>query len=80
MFCKEQIVGRLGDSRNKFLPWIDEDTRRFTQGIYLANMVGMRSLLKVLDHNRDIAQMSTEEVRAMIIETYHKRYVDVMRA
>lgn len=59
----------------------DSDTSRFTQGIYLA-MPGYGQhevIIESPEHNRDIAQMSIAEV-STLIETYHKRYVDLMKA
>lgn len=59
----------------------DEDINRFTQGIYLA-MPGYgrhEVIIESPEHNRDIAKMSIAEV-GVLIETYHKRYVDLMKA
>ena len=56
------------------------DTLRYNQGIYLA-MPGYGRHEVIIEsprHDQDIAQMSPEEVR-LIIETYHKRYVDLMQ-
>lgn len=59
----------------------NQDVNRFTQGMYMT-MPGHGSHEVIIEsprHNRDIAQMSTAEVGS-IIETYHKRYVDLMKA
>ena len=59
----------------------DGDTSRFTQGIHLA-MPGYGQhevIIESPEHNLDIAQMSMAQV-GMLIETYHKRYVDLMKA
>ncbi len=56
-----------------------EDIRRYNQGIYLT-MPGYGRHEVIIEsprHDQDIAQMSPEEV-GVIIETYHKRYVDLM--
>jgi len=56
------------------------NTNRFTQGIYVA-MQGYGRHEVVIEsprHNQQIAQMSSEEVE-IVIETYHKRYVDLMK-
>ena len=58
----------------------DGDTSRFTQGIYLT-MPGYGQhevIIESPEHNRDIAQMSIAEVE-MIVETYHQRYVALMK-
>ncbi|MBU1206286.1 MAG: galactose-1-phosphate uridylyltransferase [Proteobacteria bacterium] len=66
---------------NKFPALTPEgDTSRFTKGIY----VGMQGygkhevIIETPFHNQQIAQMSPEEVE-IIIETYHRRYVDLMK-
>jgi UDPglucose--hexose-1-phosphate uridylyltransferase len=59
----------------------DGDTSRFSQGIYLV-MPGYGQHEVIIEspkHNRDITQMSIAEV-GTLIETYHKRYIDLMRA
>jgi UDPglucose--hexose-1-phosphate uridylyltransferase len=65
---------------NKFPALVPEgNSERFNIGIYVG-MAGYgrhEVLIESPHHNRDIAQMSREEVR-VIIETYHKRYVDLM--
>jgi UDPglucose--hexose-1-phosphate uridylyltransferase len=56
-------------------------TERLTQGIYLA-MPGYGQHEVIIEspyHNRDLAQMPTDEV-SRVIETYHQRYVDLMQA
>lgn len=67
---------------NKFPALTPEgDTSRFTQGIYLAMPAYGRHevIIESPEHHRDIPQMSTDEV-GMIVETYHRRYVDLMKA
>lgn len=57
------------------------DIERLTQGIYLA-MPGYGQHEVIIEspyHNRDLAQMSIDEV-SRVIETYHQRYVDLMQA
>jgi len=59
----------------------DENTHRFSEGIYIA-MPGYgrhEVIVESPDHDQDIATMSQEEVE-VIIETYHKRYIDLMAA
>jgi len=54
-------------------------TERFGSGIYVS-MPGYgrhEVLIETPLHNHDIAQMSVEEA-GVVIETYHKRYVDLM--
>jgi UDPglucose--hexose-1-phosphate uridylyltransferase len=54
-------------------------TERFRRGIYVT-MPGYGRHEVIIEspyHNRDIAQMSLGEVR-VIVETYHRRYVDLM--
>ncbi len=56
-----------------------EHTHRATEGIYIA-MPGYgrhEVIIESPDHNQDIATMSKQEVE-IIIETYHKRYIDLM--
>ncbi|NIR46899.1 galactose-1-phosphate uridylyltransferase [candidate division KSB1 bacterium] len=58
----------------------DGDTERVERGIYLT-MPGYGRHEVIVEskwHNRGIAQMSNAEVE-IIIETYHKRYVDLMK-
>ncbi len=66
---------------NKFPALTSEgNTHRSVQGPYVA-MSGYgrhEVIIESPSHNRDIAQMSTIEVGG-IIETYHKRYVDLMK-
>ena len=53
---------------------------RLSKGIYLA-MPGYGRHEVIIEsslHNQDVAKMSAEEV-GIIIETYHKRYVDLIR-
>jgi UDPglucose--hexose-1-phosphate uridylyltransferase len=57
-----------------------DDVSRYNQGIYLA-MAGYGRHEVIIEsprHDQDIAQMAPEEVR-VIIETYHERYVSLMR-
>ncbi len=57
----------------------EEHTHRSTEGIYIA-MPGYGQHEVIVEspyHNQDIAIMSQEEVE-IIIETYHKRYIDLM--
>lgn len=56
------------------------DTSRSTQGIYLV-MSGYGKHEVVVEgpyHNQDMSEMSTEDV-GIVIETYHRRYVDLMK-
>jgi UDPglucose--hexose-1-phosphate uridylyltransferase len=56
------------------------DTSRFTQGIYVT-MKGYGRHEVIIEspfHNQHINEMSNEDIH-MIIETYHKRYVDLMK-
>jgi UDPglucose--hexose-1-phosphate uridylyltransferase len=66
---------------NKFAALTPEgDTTRFTQGFYVA-MQGYGRHEVIIEspfHNRQIAQMSPEEV-GTVIETYHRRYIDLMK-
>ncbi|HEY9669253.1 MAG TPA: galactose-1-phosphate uridylyltransferase, partial [Coleofasciculaceae cyanobacterium] len=58
-----------------------ENTHRFSEGIYIA-MPGYgrhEVIVESPDHNQHIATMSQEEVE-IVIETYHKRYIDLMAA
>ena len=59
----------------------DVDTNRSAQGIYLAMPAyGQHEvIIESPSHNLDIAQMSIAEV-GILIETYHKRYVNIMKA
>jgi UDPglucose--hexose-1-phosphate uridylyltransferase len=66
---------------NKFPALTPEgDTTRFIQGVYVAMQGYGRHELIIESpfHNQQIAQMSPEEVE-IIIETYHRRYVDLMK-
>lgn len=57
----------------------DENTQRFSEGIYIA-MPGYgrhEVIVESPDHDKHIATMSQEEVK-IVIETYHKRYIDLM--
>ncbi|HBB31610.1 MAG TPA: galactose-1-phosphate uridylyltransferase [Cyanobacteria bacterium UBA8803] len=57
----------------------NENTRRWTEGIYLA-MPGYGQHEVIVEsphHHEDIATMSTAAVE-MVIETYHKRYIELM--
>jgi UDPglucose--hexose-1-phosphate uridylyltransferase len=59
----------------------DEHTHRVTEGIYIA-MPGYgrhEVIIESPDHDQEIATMSQEEVE-IVIETYHKRYIDLMLA
>jgi UDPglucose--hexose-1-phosphate uridylyltransferase len=59
----------------------DENTQRFSEGIYIA-MPGYGQhevIVESPDHHQNIATMSKQEVE-IIIETYHKRYIDLMAA
>lgn len=65
---------------NKFPALVHEGSlERYNKGIYLA--MGGYGLHEVViespDHNRQIADMSYEEV-SDVVETYHKRYVELM--
>jgi len=66
---------------NKFPALIPEGhLRRFNKGIYLV-MQGYghhEVIIETPFHNRQIGQMSVEEV-GFIIETYHRRYVDLLK-
>lgn len=68
--------------RNKFPALTPEgDTARQSEGIYMM-MPGYGRHEVIIEgprHNRDIAQMSSAEV-GRIIETYHRRYVELMQA
>lgn len=59
----------------------DVDTARCEQAIYLS-MPGYgrhEVIIESSRHNRDIADMSPNEV-GMVIEMYHRRYIDLMHA
>jgi UDPglucose--hexose-1-phosphate uridylyltransferase len=59
----------------------DADTKRVREGIYVA-MQGYGRHEVIIEspfHNQQIALMSSEEVE-IVIETYHRRYVDLMKA
>lgn len=59
----------------------EKNTRRRSEGLYLV-MPGYgrhEVLIESPYHNRDIAKMSNQEV-GLIIETYHRRYTDLMAA
>ena len=66
---------------NKFPAVIpDGDTKRHNHEIYVA-MKGYGRHEVIIEsplHNRDIAIMSIDEIKT-IIETYHRRYIDVMK-
>src|SRR5919199_5014086 len=56
-----------------------ESTQRSSEGIYLT-MPGYGQhevIIESPDHHQQIATMSVEEVE-IVIETYHKRYIDLM--
>ncbi|HBL14691.1 MAG TPA: galactose-1-phosphate uridylyltransferase [Cyanobacteria bacterium UBA11162] len=58
----------------------DENKHRWTEGIYLV-MPGYgrhEVVIESPEHHQDIATMSTEDVE-IVIETYHKRYIDLMQ-
>jgi UDPglucose--hexose-1-phosphate uridylyltransferase len=57
----------------------ESDASRHLEGIYLS-MPGYGRHEVIIEsprHNRDLAQMSVEEVGA-VVQTYHRRYVDIM--
>lgn len=57
----------------------NENTRRWTDGIYLA-MPGYGQhevIIESPNHHEDLATMPIESVE-MVIETYHKRYIELM--
>lgn len=58
----------------------EKDTTRFNNGIYVA-MHGYgrhEVIIESPSHNQNICTMSVEEV-GMIVETYHRRYLDLMQ-
>ncbi|HAJ60935.1 MAG TPA: galactose-1-phosphate uridylyltransferase [Cyanobacteria bacterium UBA8543] len=57
----------------------DEHTHRSSEGIYLKMpRYGQHEVIvETPEHNQDIATMSKEEME-IVIETYHKRYIDLM--
>ena len=66
---------------NKYPALIPEgDPLRKAEDIYvMMNSYGRHEvIIESPYHNRDISQMSPEEIRR-VIETYHKRYLDVMK-
>ena len=58
----------------------DGDTRRKKEDIYLRmNSYGRHEvIIESPYHNKDISQMTSDEIHS-VIETYHKRYLDVMQ-
>ncbi len=67
---------------NKFPALIsDENTQRSSEGIYLTmpNYGKHEVVIESPEHDQTIATMPREAVE-IVIETYHKRYIDLMRS
>lgn len=79
--CKGKEEWQTRVVPNKFPALVPEgNTERKQEEIYVTmNGYGRHEvIIESPYHNRDIALMNDEEVR-VIIETYHKRYVDIMK-
>jgi UDPglucose--hexose-1-phosphate uridylyltransferase len=78
---KKPFAWRTRVVPNKFPALTPEgDTTRFSQGLYVA-MKGYGRHEIIIEsplHHQQIAQMSPEEV-GTVIETYHQRFVDLMK-